>query len=287
MSAFEVTFYGTRGSSPAVGAEFNLYGGNTPCVLINLDGRLLVLDAGTGIIPLGHDISTQKIKTFDIFLTHAHYDHMQGLPFFTPLMDPQVDITLWYAGSQDGRDGEAIVRALFSQPFLPFSLDDVKCNLKFQPLPTNGCLSLAPGLLLKTISLKHPGGCTGLRFQAKDLSFVYAPDFEHDDDSPSDRDLVAFLSHADFAILDATYTADDYPAYEGFGHTSWVQSMKLAKAASVVRWALFHHAHRRTDAELSQIEKQAKDIDERAFVARDGMTFSVCPDAMARARLRM
>ena len=286
MSVFEVTFYGTRGSSPAPGAEYSLYGGNTSCVLLRLDDRIFVLDAGTGIIPLGHDIKKQGIRRFDIFLTHAHYDHVQGLPFFVLLMEKGVDVTLWYAGSEDGRSSEEIIDALFSQPFLPFSLDDLKCNLTFRTLPHDGTFSLTPDVTLKTAPLNHPGGCTGLRFQAKNLSFIYAPDFEHDD-GPADKALVEFLADADFAVLDATYTPDEYPACSGFGHASWVKCMELAAAAGLKRWALFHHAHHRTDASLCDIEKQTQAMDRRALVAREGLVFNVCSGAVTQAKVTL
>lgn len=277
MNTFDISFYGTRGSVPASGPEYSIYGGNTPCVAVRSGGSIFILDAGTGIIQLGRDLKAQKVKNFDIFLTHAHYDHVQGLPFFEPLFDESVAVNFWYASRDVNENGERVVDRLLSQPFLPFSIDDIKCKISFKDLPHQGVVNLTPEITLKVAPLNHPGECSGLRFEANGSAFVYAPDFEYDD-GVWDISLVNFMSGADLAVLDATYTADEYKNSKGFGHTPWQKTMGLAKEAQVKNWALFHHSHHRTDTQLAEIERQAKELDARSFIARDSSGFSIFSD---------
>lgn len=274
MKTFEATFYGTRGSSPAAGSAFVAYGGDTSCLALQLSERLFVLDAGTGIIPLGKKVTAAAIKKLDIFISHAHYDHLQGLPFFTPLMTADIDITIWFAGCDDAVNGHVLVEKLLGAPFLPFSAKDLKCRLTHQALPKAGSIDLGDGVRLGTMQTNHKGGCTAFRFDAYERSFVYAPDFEHDN-GHLDKALVDFMSEASFAVLDATYTSQEYNSNKGFGHTFWEKSMSLAQQAKLDRWALFHHHHRRPDRTLQELELQAYKMDHRAFFARDRLIYNV------------
>lgn len=276
MDQFEVTFYGTRGSAPAIGPDFCKYGGNTACVSLEIADRLFILDGGTGIIPLGQKLKSSQTRALDIFITHGHYDHIQGLPFFAPFMMEEFDVTIWYAGSSGAEDSQALLDQIFQAPFLPFSLKDIPAKLHYKVLPKQGHLILDNGVCLKTMPLNHPGGCTGLRFEAYGQSFVYAPDFENDD-GLEDAQLEAFLSKADFAVLDATHTSQDYPQYQGFGHTSWEKTLEIAQKADLARWAFFHHHHRRTDLELDEITRRAHIIDDRTIMAKDGDIVHIFP----------
>lgn len=274
MNTFKATFYGTRGSSPAAGSAFATYGGDTSCLALQVNERIFVLDAGTGIIPLGEQVMAAGIKKLDIFITHAHYDHLQGLPFFTPLMGRQVDISLWFAGCESVESSCILVQKVLSAPFLPFSAEDLKCQLIYRALPKVGSVDLGGGVKLGTMQTNHPGGCTAFRFDAHKRSLVYAPDFEHDNGSLDDA-LIDFMSEASLAVLDATYTSQEYRVYHGFGHTCWEKSMSLAQRAKLDGWALFHHHHRRPDTELQELERQAHKIDPRAFFARDRLVYDL------------
>lgn len=275
MPQFEVTLHGTRGSVPAPGKDFILYGGHTSCVSVKVGDRLIVLDAGTGIIPLGQKLIKENTRTVDIFLTHAHYDHIQGLPFFAPLLNSGKTITLWYAGCGALQDGAGLMDHVFSAPFLPFNVSDIPSRLEYQNLfRQGGAISLSEDITLRTIPVNHPDGCLAMRVEAFGKSFVYAPDFEHDD-GPWDADLLAFIDQASFAVLDATYTSHEYEDRKGFGHTFWEKSIVLGEDANLQKWALFHHLFTRSDDQLQQIDAQVSQINSNVRLARDGMTYDL------------
>ena len=260
MPKFEVTLHGTRGSVPAPGKEFVLYGGHTSCVSVKIGDRLIVLDAGTGIIPVGQKLIEDSVRTVDIFLTHAHYDHIQGLPFFAPLLSPEKTIILWYAGCDALKDAAGLTDHIFSAPFLPFKISDIPARFEYQNLfRQGGSISLSEDITLHTTPVNHPDGCIAIRIEAFGESFVYAPDFEHDD-GPWDEDLLAFIDQASFAVMDATYTASEYTDRKGFGHTFWEKNVALGERANLQKWVLFHHLFTRSDGQMQEIDAQVSQV---------------------------
>ena len=275
MSTFTITLHGTRGSAPAPGKEFCHYGGHTSCVSVKAGDRLLILDAGTGIIPLGQKIVDDNVQYVDIFLTHAHYDHVQGLPFFAPILIAGKQIILWYAGCPEIDDGSALTKQIFSAPFLPFGVSDIPSHLDFRNLSSEGeVINLSDDIRLRTLPVNHPGGCLAIKIEAFDKSFVYAPDFEHDGGLWDER-LVAFIEGATFAALDATYTAAEYESHKGFGHTFWAKSINLGETANLQKWALVHHHFARPDDQMDEIATQVGKANKNVILARDGMTFDL------------
>lgn len=275
MSQFEVTLHGTRGSVPAPGKNFALYGGNTPCVSVKVGDRFIVLDAGTGIIPLGETLIENDVQTVDIFLTHAHYDHIQGLPFFAPLLAPEKKAIIWYAGSDALEGGAKLMERLFAAPFLPFNISDVPSRLEYQDLfREGGAISLSRDITLRTMPVNHPDGCLAIRIEAFGKSLVYAPDFEHDN-GPWDDKLLSFIDQASFAVLDATYTSSEYEGRKGFGHTSWEKSVALGESANLQKWVLFHHLFNRPDLQMQEIESRLLQKNGNVRLARDGMTYDL------------
>lgn len=275
MSQFKITLHGTRGSAPAPGREFCHYGGHTSCVSVKAGDRLLVLDAGTGAIPLGQSLVEDNVECVDIFLTHAHYDHVQGLPFFAPLLSAGKKIVLWYAGCETIEDGETLTRKIFSAPFLPFGIYDIPSHLEFRSLSRNGeTLKLPGGVTMRTLPVNHPGGCLAIKVEAFGKSFAYAPDFEHDDGLWDER-LVDFIDRSTLAALDATYTAAEYESHKGFGHTFWEKSVDLGERADLQKCALVHHLFSRSDNQMQKIAAQVSQANESFFLARDGMAYDL------------
>ena len=267
--------HGTRGSVPAPGNAVSLYGGHTPCVSVRVGDRLVVLDAGTGIIPLGQQLVEDDVQSVDIFLTHAHYDHIQGLPFFAPLLSPGKRIVLWYAGDDTLEDGSELAERIFSPPFLPFRVSDIPSRLDYESLCRQGeTISLSEDITLRTMPVNHPGGCLAMRIDAFGKSFVYVPDFEHDD-GPWDERLSAFMEQASFAVLDATYTSGEYEARKGFGHTCWEKCIALGEGAKLQEWVLFHHLFDRPDDQMQEIAAQVSQVNSNVRMARDGMTYDL------------
>jgi phosphoribosyl 1,2-cyclic phosphodiesterase len=268
---FEITAHGTRGTLPPPNPGGSVYGVNTACVSVQHPGGLAILDAGTGIVPFGWVLRQGPVRDIDIILSHAHYDHLLGLPFFTPIHDPAFRITLWYAGGEGAADGRALLDALLRPPFLPFGRRDLRAAIRFEALPTGGAVDLGGGTRLVTAPVFHPGGALALRLEAGGAAFVHVPDFEMDN-GDADAALTDFLRGADLAFLDATYTPDDYEAHRGFGHAHWEGCAAIAAAAGLRRCGLFHHASYRTDAELAAVEAAARAANPALFLVREGET---------------
>ncbi|MFT5345939.1 MAG: phosphoribosyl 1,2-cyclic phosphodiesterase [Dinoroseobacter sp.] len=273
MAEFTAQIYGARGTLPVVEPEMARFGGNTSCVALRLDGRVLIFDAGSGIVPLGRALVKEGVREIDLVISHAHYDHVLGLPFFAPLMHPDVTVRLWFAGTEGAPDGAHLLADLIRPPFLPFVTADLAATIECKLLPRSGATQIA-GAQITTAPVNHPGGNTGLRVDHAGASLVYVADFEHDDGA-MDAALCRFMAGADLAFLDCTYTPEDYAKFKGFGHSHWQKCSALAGVARVKRWGLFHHAHTRSDAELDGLAKQVCTADPNAFVTRKGAIFDL------------
>lgn len=258
---------------PVSGPEFVRYGGNTSCVEVRAGERVFVLDAGTGIVPLGRKLRDEGCRAIDLFLSHGHYDHIAGLAAFAPLHDPQTRLTVWHASGPHG-DGLSLLERLLCPPFLPFRIADVSAHISFRDLEMAGQTEIGDGIGLRTAALNHPGGNTALSVETAERRLVYACDFEHDNGA-FDAALVELLSGADLALLDCTYTSAEYPAHRGFGHTFWEKSAEIAARAGLGRWAAFHHGLQRTDEALDAIAENLSRVAPRAFVARQAQTIDL------------
>jgi len=253
---FDVVSWGARGTLPATGEDFNLHGGATCCVELRLDDRIVVLDAGSGIVDLGQNLVRRDPCSVDLLISHAHLDHVIGLPFFEPLFRPDWQVTLWFAGVEGAPDSQALLDTFIRPPTLPFTSAEFTCQLALRQIPRNGQVEIDAPFQISTAPLNHPGGNTGLRIDHGGRSFAYCSDYEPDD-GPSDATLRTFIAGADLAFLDSTYTPDERPAYRGFGHADWLTSCNIARSAGVGSLGLFHHAPQRQDAELLAIAKAA------------------------------
>jgi phosphoribosyl 1,2-cyclic phosphodiesterase len=271
---FEIVPWGTRGTLPPGSPGGSVFGVSTACILVRHGARVAILDAGSGLVPLGWALRAEGVKAVDLILSHAHYDHVMGLPFFALLHDPGSVVTLWYAGGEGAADGAALIDALLRPPFLPFGRGDLRGSLRFAALETAGAHDLGGGTLLRTAPVCHPGGALALRLERGGRSFVHVSDFEADF-GPEDAALIGFLRGANLAFLDATYTPDDYDHHRGFGHAHWQRCAEIAAAAGLARWGLFHHAMNRTDAELSGIETAVRALAPGAFMVREGVVHSL------------
>lgn len=269
-----IRFWGTRGSVPTPGRATVRYGGNTPCVEVRTaDGALVILDAGTGIRPLGQSLVERAAGgriNGDIFLSHAHWDHIQGLPFFAPIFQPGNHFRIWSAASI----AESVARAVreqMSPTVFPVTFDELGSTVEFRPLAGG---HTAPGYALDVYSVRHPGGALGYRLRtgnSRQAGLVYISDNELGDvagyDSPADwrARLTAFARGAQILVHDATYTEDEYATHRGWGHSHYREVVELALDAGVKRLVLFHHSPDRSDDELDERLAEC-----RAFVARRG-----------------
>jgi phosphoribosyl 1,2-cyclic phosphodiesterase len=250
-----ITFYGVRGSIPSPGPDTVKYGGNTPCVFIELENdQNVVLDAGTGIRMLGKKYSATD-STINILLSHSHWDHIQGYPFFAPIYQAGRQIRVYTGTASD----HAQLCSLFDQ------MDGANFPVHANELPSNGrCIlenveqTLAEdGILVRRRHINHPGGGCAYRIEGDGTSCAYVTDNELD---PPGRaattydQWVEFCHGADVLIHDAMYQEDDMPQKHGWGHSLMSQVRRLAVDAEVGCLVMFHHDPNRTDAELDFIQ---------------------------------
>ena len=268
----KVKFYGTRGSLPVPEPQCMEFGGNTTCVRVTLDGGFVViLDAGTGIRRLGKDLIAEGHEQFDqipIVLSHTHWDHIQGFPFFAPAYDARRSFLIGICGIE--RDGEDVSSAFVAQmqsSFFPVPLDRMGASFDFiQPDVAEYVGGL--GNVWRPVLHNHPGGAYSYRYTAGDKTLVYCTDIEHGD--AIDERIVELAKGADLLIHDAQYTPDELREKKGWGHSSWEQAIEVADRAGVQQLAMTHHDPEHDDAFLTKLERQCQRLFSDCFVAREG-----------------
>lgn len=269
----KIKFYGTRGSTPVSGPEYSEFGGNTTCVRLTLgNGAEVLLDAGSGARKLGQDLLDEgkKPPVLAIVLSHTHWDHIQGFPFFAPAYIPGNKIIIGICGRD--RIGKGDLRSIFAaqmqDDFFPVPLD--KMGAEFEFLQPDADSATGPlGNTVKFIKHNHPGGAYSYRIEADGKSLVYSTDVEHGD--ALDERLIRFADGADALIHDGQYTSEELAVKKGWGHSSWEQAVEAAERAGVGSLFITHHDPEHDDAFLRKVEEDARARFAEACLARDGM----------------
>ncbi len=267
---FFVRFWGVRGSIPCTGQQYLEFGGNSPCVEVRCDNRVLVLDAGTGARGLGDALVREKINELDLLFTHCHYDHVCGLPFFAPLYCPGVAVRLWVGQLVDGMAPEAMVQGLMRQPYFPVGPDVFQAQIDYRSFRPGSRLDLGDGIVIVTANLNHPGGSIGYRIEYGGKSICYVTDTEHVPESP-DRAVIDLIRNADIVIYDAAYTDEEFDGRQGYGHSTWQEGIRVCDRAGAAQYVIFHHCPTHDDAFLQLVEREAQAIRPNSVVAREGM----------------
>lgn len=276
---FTVTFWGVRGSLPVPGPHTIKYGGNTSCVQIQIGNRLFIMDAGTGIHHLGQELVKKgQVIHGDIFITHTHWDHIQGFPFFAPAFIKGNRFNL-YGQSKVNLNFGDLMRGQMMYEHFPVSLEQMGADIEMHEVQSGMEIDLGDGITVKCINSNHPGGCLCYRLDHAGASCCYMSDTEHY--SELDRTTVDFVAGADLVIYDANYTDDEYngrggqPSRVGWGHSTWQEGVKLMQAAAAKKLILFHHSNFHTDVDMEIIERQARKEYANLIAAREGMVISI------------
>jgi phosphoribosyl 1,2-cyclic phosphodiesterase len=301
LPAFSVTFWGVRGSYPTPGPGTVRYGGNTPCVELNVNGFTIILDAGTGIIPLGQELmrrsrAAEKPVEAVILFSHLHHDHSQGFPFFTPAFIPSTRLHLCGPDFMNSSP-KVMLNSVMNPPYFPLRLDELNAWLSFATLreadmvligESVGGVALCstadeanyndPDLIKIRVlrSYAHPNGVLHYRVDWRGTSLVYATDTEGYVNG--DQRLARFARGAALLIHDAQYTDEHYlgmapglPTTQGYGHSTVQIACRAAAAAGAERLVLFHHAPEYDDNQLDRIALLAETCRGGTLLAREGL----------------
>ena len=264
----QVRFWGVRGSLATPYADYLRYGGNTSCLEVKLtDGQRLIFDGGTGLRALGIDYSARQdpaAATTHLFLTHFHWDHIAGIPFFGPLYSPRQRIN-FYGPGHDG-SLRSVLQGQMVSPYFPVNFELASARKEFRELAE--AVQIGPATIYP-FPLNHPQGAIGYRIEAGGAVMVYATDYEHGHES-LDKTLRQFAEGADLLICDSQYTPEDYGQFKGWGHSTWLESTRVASDARAKHLLLFHHDPGRTDDQLDAVVEQARHCFEATDAAREG-----------------
>ena len=254
-----VKFWGVRGSIPTPGAETVGIGGNTSCVEVRADGQHLIFDAGSGLRPLGLSLAaefTGRPIDVTLLLTHTHWDHIQGFPFFVPAYQPQNHLrVIGYEGARSGL--QDTLAGQMENPYFPVALAQMPGNIVFEELKEREFRLGA--VVVRACRTKHPGITMAYRLETSAGALCYIPDHECSPDDPG-GEVATLIQGADVVILDSQYTADEYATKKGWGHGCLDAVVALACAAKVRQLYLFHHDPSHNDAFISGMLQHARTL---------------------------
>ena len=267
--SFQVKIWGARGSIPVASPDHMKFGGSTACVELDINGHKVIIDAGSGIRELGMEIMEKGIACAHLLISHGHYDHVMGLPFFYPVYKTDMQLDIWSGHTNGNPCTRNIIAGFMQEPYLPVNLDLMHANMVFHDIKEAEQIDLGNGISATTCSTNHPGGCLAWRVTDGSKSVVYWSDHEHGDKSIDDK-LTAFSKDADILLYDAMYTDKEYPSKVGFGHSTWRKACEFAASAKAKQLLLFHHSPERTDRQMEAIEADAAKIFPGTRAAHEG-----------------
>ena len=273
-----ITFYGTRGSIPVCSPEYMSFGGNTTNMVIGFEDNdhKIVIDAGTGIRNFGkHYIESGVTGALFFCFSHFHWDHIQGLPFFSPAYIPDSHLIFVVLDQNDNHQSiKKILEGQMREEYFPVPLNKMGGNFYFTQQPGNEHEFMRTRIVGQKHN--HPGGAFGFRFERLSQVIVVRTDAEYPD-GISDEDI-EFCRNADILVHDAQYTCEELEQRRGWGHSSYAQVMELAERAGVQQLVMTHHDPEHDDDFLLEQESQCRDRFPNCTLAREGMTISA--DAM-------
>jgi len=293
-----VRFWGVRGSIPCPGLDTVVYGGNTSCLEIRAGEKLVIIDLGTGLRPLGDWLRENDLKErgkidADIFLSHTHWDHIMGFPMFSPIYLPKTSLRITAPLSYEDDSLKQIIEHQLSYRYWPVRADELAARIEYNQI-NETTVDLGSGLTVTSKYLNHPISCMGYRFNYEGKSIATVFDHEpfrnlftavpgedgYDERSAKEGEIAAaeenekirnFLKGANIIIHDAQYSQDEYPRHIGWGHASCGHAVEAAQTAGAQTLVFYHHDPAHTDSRLEQIEKSYANSTARIIMAREGM----------------
>ncbi len=274
QNQFTVHFWGVRGSIPCPGPQTVRYGGNTPCIEMRVGSDRLIFDGGTGLRVLGQYLLSQMPIESHVFFTHSHWDHIQGFPFFTPAFIKGNCFHIHGAIAPNGSTIEQRLNDQMLHPNFPVPLQIMGSELKFYDLKVGEPLQIND-IIIESALLNHPGEAVGYRVNWRGYAAAYVSDTEHFPDK-LDENVLFLANNADVLIYDATYTDEEYNSPKtskvGWGHSTWQEAVKVAKAANVKKLVIFHHDPLHNDDFLDQVGEQVAQEFPESMMAREGLS---------------
>jgi phosphoribosyl 1,2-cyclic phosphodiesterase len=289
-----VTFWGTRGSIPTPGRTTERYGGNTACVTVLHKNTHIILDAGTGIRNFGLDIqgkvdSPESRLALHLFLSHTHWDHIQGLPFFQPAYSKETILTI-YGSPYKERFLASVLKGQMDKEYFPVSVQVLSADIRIREI-SEEIIHIGDINVDWQEQVYHPGGSVRYRLQVDGKKIIYATDIEldrifkgdsgHDRDKASAQEYLEFIQGADLLIADGQFTEEEYPSKVGWGHSSIHLLLDVAYEAEVKQLAIFHHDPQHSDKFLDEfwMGKRSKFLTDYKrmdiFWAREGLTLEI------------
>jgi len=270
---FKVKIWGARGSMSTFGSEYSKYSGNTSCVEVLIDQKQLIFDGGTGIIKLGKLISNSiSKKELDIFFSHYHYDHIIGLLNFLPIYNKDFTVN-FYGQSIGNKNIRDIITNILKHPYYPIEWKSLQSQTIFIQIAENDLIKFNTSqnkeIIVTPISTIHPNKNLAYKISYEDKKFIYLTDFAH---YPEENDkIVEFVKNSDLIIYDSNFTPEEYhmKTYEGWGHSHWLNAVKLANDSNSKKLVLFHHKVDRTDSELEKILEESRRYFNNTYLAKE------------------
>jgi phosphoribosyl 1,2-cyclic phosphodiesterase len=269
-STFSVRFWGVRGSIACSSPSSIAYGGNTSSLEIRCGKHVLLFDCGTGARYLGRELCKEAPLDLDLYLTHTHFDHVCGLPFFVPFFDKRNKFRIHAGHLLPALTIKQALTELMMAPLFPVPLGIFAADISFDDFHAGDTLRPHPGITIRTAPLNHPNGATGYRIEYAGKSICYLTDTEHVIGAP-DQNILDLIKDADIVIYDSMYTDEEYPGKVKWGHSTWQEGARLCAAAKAKTFVVFHHDPDHDDAFMDRVAAEVAAVRPGAVVAREGM----------------
>lgn len=272
-----IRIWGVRGTIPTPGPETIKYGGNTACVdVLTSDRQVIILDAGSGIRRLGKVLQQEHPGRIvgSILISHTHWDHIQGFPFFAPVFGRNNRFVL-VGQKRVGQRLEEVLAGQFIEPYLPYAYKSLPADLIVKEVSPGETLVIGDSTTVTVANINHPGNCLGFRIENNGVVFTYCSDTGHDVNN-IDQAVLELAHGADLLLHDAHFPSSaDAQRFADWGHSSWLEATQVALEAGVGCLGLFHYSPDLSDEELEAIRDQARALFPRTILAREGMSIQL------------